>query len=252
MCMVRFRELQMVFSRICAAIALVTAAGLFFSGAFAENADTIRSLSINFKRVYSENKRVDSVKGRFFYSADGSLFVNTTEPVRQFMRVEGNSMLLYYPDSRRAFRIVQSRPFTMPFIQSLVWTFNRKSNLEKAGFRFDHAETAGDTAREYWKAPRQIAKQIRHLRISVVNRRTVVSIETFNAEGRCVVTTACGSYGEAGGVPIPLTMTTSGTQGGLPYTESVVFGDPRINREDDLAGVFFSIPPDVKIEEKRL
>jgi hypothetical protein len=220
--------------------------------AVAQSIDTVRSLSIDFKRVYSEGTETDSVKGRLYYSSDGYLLVRTTEPVSQYMRVENNTMLLYYPDSRRAFRIEQSRPVIMPFVQSLLWSFNRKLNLERAGFRFDHTESAGDTSTEYWMAPRQFMKQLREIRVSLTGKKKIERIDTFDADGHELVSTSCGSHCETGGFLIPLSMTTRTSKGSLPVVEKIVFQKPLINRPDDIGSVFFSIPPDIQIKKIKL
>jgi hypothetical protein len=218
----------------------------------AQNSDAVRSLSLDFKRVYSEGARVDSIAGRIYYSFEGFLFIKTTSPVTQYMRVEDNSMLLYYPDSREAFRIQQSGPVVIPFVQSLLWVVNRKLNLEKAGFEFVRTDDAGDTSTEYWKAPRKLSRQLGEIRIVMTGRKRVERIVTYGSDGRELVSTFCGAYCDTSGFLIPLRMTTWTSKDSLRVVEQMMFNRPLINRPDDSSNVFFSIPPDIRIKKVKL
>ena len=244
------------------ALSVVVVGCIFSASAGGATTDSIRSLGLNFQRIYSENGKIDSVNGRLLYSSSGPLFVKTTAPVIQNMRLENNQMLLYYPDSHKAFRIQQHTAFVLPFVQLLLWTFNRKTNLEKAGFRFDKSEvlkdrtvadrSVADRSVECWAAPKQLAKQMRQLLIFFADKNKIEHIEMLDAEGKSVVTTVFDSYKEEGGCTFPQHMTTVSYRKSLKFTENVTFDHPQINQSQEYGALFFSVPPDVRIKEIQL
>jgi hypothetical protein len=211
----------------------------------------ISTLVIDFKRQYVQNDRKELVEGTIFYHNGVRTVVRVIAPVQQWMVLDGDTMILYYPESKTAFRITHSNPFYLPFLQTMLGAASTDFGLEKLDFRIERNENHNDTVHYYWKAPRRLKKAISAAHVTYT-RGKLLNVEFLGKKGALMIATKCWNHYEWKGLNIPLELSIRINQTRAQITEEVHFGVPSINTALPGDITSFKIPFGVEIKEVEL
>ncbi len=111
-------------------------------------------MTAGFSRETSANGKTENALGSIFYSAalgtGGKIILKVVEPVNQLMIFEGKNLLIYYPESKRAFLIESANPFILPFFQFFIDNTREDFGLSSRGFVFSRYEKKDALLFSYW------------------------------------------------------------------------------------------------------
>ncbi|MBL8026146.1 MAG: hypothetical protein JNL74_07035, partial [Fibrobacteres bacterium] len=121
----------------------------------------ISTINLGFKRIINERNHLDSAEGFILYDKSGLIRISINKPVEQRMTLNGSSMLIYYPQEKKAFKIIGRSVFDLPFIQSFMMALQPKSFLEKQGFTCDtQYNSSSYQSKARWNPPEKAKKLI--------------------------------------------------------------------------------------------
>lgn len=123
-----------------------------------------------FSRTFERNNNVETIKGEFYYSASGRILVEVSSPLHQIMIIEANITTIYYPESKRAFRLESANPVILPLVPGLMAAIQSDYGLADIGFKLSSQQMRGDTLVCLWSHPKERDK-IGDFKIAQVNDR---------------------------------------------------------------------------------
>jgi outer membrane lipoprotein-sorting protein len=211
----------------------------------------ISTATIEFRRECVQKNDSEIVEGTIFFRSKGPILLKIKKPLQQWMQLEGSVMTLYYPDSKKAFIIKQSNPFTLPFVQAFVGSAESDFGLEKLNFTLTKSETRNDSVHFFWAAPKSLKKKISGVHI-VYSRGKLLFAEIADNHGNPQVMIACGNFYAYKGVFLPLSLAIENHEKNSPSSERVYFAVPAINTVLPPEADGFKIPPGIDIKEINL
>jgi len=120
----------------------------------------IFSIFLNFSRIYKENKREEEVRGKIFYTYENDFFyINVNFPLKQIMTRKADTLLIYYPDEKKGFKII-TFPNDLPLgINFLKFAYIKgDTTFKKLGFIFVRKEIKRDTLIIEWATKEKIKR----------------------------------------------------------------------------------------------
>jgi outer membrane lipoprotein-sorting protein len=186
--------------------------------------------------------------GSIYYQKPGGIVIKVKDPIDQWMVLEGDTMLIYYPTDSTAFRFHSDNPFSLPFFQLFVGMGNTDLGLSKAGFTLDRNEVRHDTLITYWKPPEQAGKSLGNAIVVLVENK-LVFMELQNAKGKTLTNIAFNDHLQYRGTYFPLEITSVEFEDSDSTVETVVFHNPQFNVELPPEVINFKIPQGIEVEE---
>jgi len=120
----------------------------------------IFSIFLNFNRIYKENNRKEEVKGKIFYTYQNDFFyIVVDSPLKQIMTKKGDTLLIYYPDEKKGFKIVTFTNDLPLGINFLKFAYIKGDTIfKKLGFIFVRKETKKETLIMEWATKEKIKR----------------------------------------------------------------------------------------------
>ncbi|MEW6685763.1 MAG: outer-membrane lipoprotein carrier protein LolA [Candidatus Edwardsbacteria bacterium] len=107
-------------------------------------------ISGNFIKETKQGKKISEiVSGKFYYAPPSQLLFHVYNPLEQIFTFNGDTLILFYPKEKKAFKIKSLNPMVSSSVSS-TWTFNDKIDFSKLGYLFVKKQKMADTLYSYW------------------------------------------------------------------------------------------------------
>jgi len=95
-------------------------------------------------------KMAEEISGKFYYAgSDKFLLYFTQQPVKQFFTFNNDTLILYYPEDKIAFKIKLNYPL-FNIRNKLSFFLDKELNFTNLGFLFVNKASIADTSYTYW------------------------------------------------------------------------------------------------------
>lgn len=206
-----------------------------------------KTISIEFNRIVKEKDSEDNVKGHIYYDLNKSIII-TEKPINQWMILENNVLLIYYPDDRQAIRIKSQNPVSMPFSQFLYGLFDNNLGLIKLGYTISKNELHHDTLSVHWKPPKDMEKKVGEFVIALKEKK-IISTEMKDTDRKTIIYTRYDNHIEYCKQFFPLKITSNISSESGPTTEIILFDKPVFNKPLPENILNFKLPDNLIVKE---
>lgn len=208
----------------------------------------INNLEVNIRRIVVNKQSADTVKGVIFYQPPEDILIHITEPVNQYLKFKHKTLLIYYPNEKKAFRIEARIPFLLPFFQAFVEITNKDLGLTEMGYTLSQSEKRGDTLISRWAPPAKVKKTVGPIIIGMVNDQ-VGFVEMQNSKGKTIGKISYADYLKIGNVMLPMKVSAIRYLGKDTTYETVYYSNPQLNVQLPDEVINFRIPEGTEIKE---
>jgi outer membrane lipoprotein-sorting protein len=208
----------------------------------------VKTLIIDFERELQEANNREHASGTIYYQEPHKLTVVVDEPLNQWMIFEKEKLEIYYPDERKAFRFTSSFPFQLSFFQAFMGVLSKDYGLGDLGYVLVRRSSLDDTVTTVWKPPKKLAKSLGEFTL-VHEKRKIIRAESKKANGFVTSRCAFSNHFEYGKMFFPLEIFTKRYSESDSSIERVTFSEPEFNGELPSDIIYFTIPPDIAVEE---
>ena len=207
---------------------------------------TFNTINLEFKRTVTHENTKEFTQGTIYYDgAKTTLKIN--KPLNQWMILEGNHILIYYPDELRAIKIKSNNPTILPFFQAFAGVVKEDYGLSALGYVIKKSEVKGDTLFTYWNPPKKVRKFLGEF-ILAFEKNKFIFTEARNTHGKIVVRTTYHNHFLHGATYFPLRIISTQNTNNSTTIEDVIFSNPVFDRPLPSQVVNFNIPIGTKIE----
>ncbi len=208
------------------------------------------TIVFNFERKVAQSNSTEIIKGTAYYKSD-RLFIEVKEPIKQIMIIEKNILNIYYPQDDRAFRIKSKKPFTMPFIDSIMTIIKEDHGLTELGYSLVKHEKNDNMVYTYWEPPKNKKKTMGQFILASEDNR-LVYVEFRNHEGKSIAKSFYQNHVKINGKHFPMEVRSEITEGANIIEEYVTYSEVKFNVAIPKEVTNFKIPDSVKIENVEL
>lgn len=214
------------------------------------SAQSLTSLQVSFARSVNGGTQTEVMRGTAYYEAPRKIWVQLVEPVNQMMAITERGMLVYYPDARRAFRILSDVPSSLPFIQLFIGATKPDMGLSETGFTLSESQTRGDTLFTHWRPPDKVKRAVGNATLAIVRDR-FVSITMRDAAGTTVMKATCSDHLRHGATYFPMMLVIESHEQDGVTVEEVRYSEPVFDEPLPPSITGFALPDDVEVKEVR-
>jgi len=100
-------------------------------------------------KSYLGDSLVKSASGITYLDNEHNIFIEIERPLHQVFFFRADTLILYYPEDRKAFFFSHYNPMNLSVTQVFLGT-QKNQDLTPYGFRFISREMIGDTTNTYW------------------------------------------------------------------------------------------------------
>ncbi len=209
----------------------------------------IQTLALDFQRITEETgKPKEVISGHLYFQQPYWMYVDVTSPVHQIMLSEKRQLLIFYPESKQAFRIRTKKDNPPIFVQGLLASLREDFGLEEMGYKLTGHKTLGDTLVTIWVPPSDKAKVLGKFTLKIVNNR-LVEARTASANGTTQTVSRYSTYKKFGRFWLPLRIATQTGDAWHRKKEVLVYKNVQLNVVVPDSLLRFSIPPKVPVKE---
>lgn len=202
-----------------------------------------------FSRTFERNNNAETIKGEFYYSASGRIMVEVSSPLHQIMIIEANITTIYYPESKKAFRLESANPVILPLVPGLMAAIRSDYGLAEIGFKLLNQQMHGDTVICLWSHPKERDK-IGDFKIAQVNDRLAYTFhESPDSLNRSK--TMFSNYIAVSGIFFPTDIFSEIHSLTGNSKERVTLSELKMDAEIPPHITNFRIPEDVIVEKKK-
>lgn len=207
---------------------------------------TFNTINLEFTRTVIHENTKEITQGTIYYdSAKTTLKVN--KPINQWMILEGNHILIYYPDELRAIKIESNNPSILPFFQAFAGVAKEDYGLSELGYVIKKSEVKGDTLFTYWSPPKEVKKILGEFILAYEKDRFIFT-EARDTNGKIVVRTTYHDHFLHGATYFPLHIISLQNTKNYTTIEDVIYSNPIFDKPFPSQVVNFTIPAGTKIE----
>ncbi len=216
------------------------------------HAAPLKTLSLDFTRELTENKKTEYITGTLHYDVKKSrVVVEVNRPIKQLMIVKGNVLEIYYPVEKQAFRFNAEGPVPLPFVESIIQATQAEYRLtELLGYTLDKHEVVDRVLYTYWIPPE---KRKNNLGTVVLGIRDdmLISTEMKDSYGHVIARTLYQDHSKIGinYIPMKVVATTYDETSRLLQREKIFYSNPHVNAEHSTAILNVAIPESVEVKE---
>ncbi len=164
------------------------------------------------------------------------------------MQLEGHTILVYYPDEEKAFRISSRDPAVLPFFEAFLGVSQGISVLSDLGFELYKNELKEGILTTYWTPPQSLADRLGHF-VLRMEKNKIISTELRDKDGKTVVSTVFEDHVKHGSIFFPMVVTTTRFQETGNAIEKVTYDNPVFDEPLPPGIVDFQIPRNVQVKE---
>lgn len=220
---------------------------LVFAASFTA-AQSIDKISAQFTRTTQRgNAAPERTEGIVYLDARGTIWIKVLRPVDQWVIVDKNTMLLYYPKEHKAFRFTRSSPFALPLYQSFFALSDDPADLSRYGFTLTGHQTNGDTLITSWTGP---GKTSEGDAVNVaLSKDRLAFIEVRDSNGMIKAKTTYSDYFKKGRRAFPLRINSLQHLSDIRTEDRMEYAAVQFNEPFPKEVTSFSIPSSVVITD---
>lgn len=212
----------------------------------------LKTFSAEFTRETIERNKKERVEGKIYYRSDfKELIFCVSDPINQWMILKGNETLIYYPDSRQAFKINSQIPSIMPFFEATLAAIDEDCSLKKMGYEFSHYERKGDILISYWKPDKKLSKIFGEC-ILAYQRNQLIYLEMKGPNSQSFSRIEYANYIKHENIYFPLEIMIIKKKHSDNGMEKIIYKNPVFNSPLPLEVINFKIPEATIIKEIHL
>jgi outer membrane lipoprotein-sorting protein len=220
---------------------------LLFAASFS-SAQSIDKISAQFIRTTQRgNAALERTEGNVYLDAKGTIWIRVLRPVDQWVIVDKNTMLLYYPKEQKAFRFTRSSPFTLPLYQSFFALSDDPADLSRYGFALTGNQMNRDTLITSWTGPGKTSEG------DVVNvalsKDRLAYIEVLDVKGMLKNKTTYSDYFKNGRRAFPLRINSMQQLSDTRIEDRMEYSSLQFNEPFPKEVTSFSIPSTVIVSD---
>ncbi|HID11442.1 MAG TPA: hypothetical protein EYP17_09115 [Candidatus Latescibacteria bacterium] len=209
----------------------------------------LETLQVSFNRTYVQVGRTEEVSGTLYYRARPErTVVRVEEPLKQWMVLEGGRLEIFYPEERRAFRILSKHPTNLPFFQAFLGALKEDYGLRKSGYALLGHEVRGDTLLTYWNPPKKLKKALGRFTLAYVGDK-IIRAELRGLRGELLSRVLYGDHFPYAGAFLPLHIFTVRYTRSDTIYEEITYREPKCDFPLPEEVLQFRIPDDMEVEE---
>jgi len=224
-------------------LVLLISAGFKYS-----HCQIIKTVSIEFERELTKNKKIEKNVGRVFCQDTITTIVRMKDPVNQWVLYEKNKITIYYPEEKRAFRIMFKFPFSDPFYQALVSVTQEDFGLIDLGYTMSRYERNDTKLLAIWTPPKNASKYLGEFSLEYQDNK-IISSEIKDAKGNTISKSIYKNHIRYGSYSIPMEIYTIYYSNSHRSFELIKFKNPHFNSPLPEEIINFKIPKKIKVEE---
>ncbi|MCF7911335.1 MAG: hypothetical protein K9M99_02315 [Candidatus Cloacimonetes bacterium] len=221
--------------------------GLFILLVFCLYSQKYDTIQVGINRKIITGGSEESVSGKIYYDGDKTTIV-ISEPLLQWMIVEDNSMLIYYPDELKAIKLNTRNPVTLPFFKTFIGVINENLGLAELGYTIDRNEVVEDTLFLYWNPPQVLAKTFGQHILKLKDNKIVYS-EQQNKKGKILSKTIYSDYMEVNNFTFPLQVESYVYEKKSVSVELITYSNPIFNGKLPEEIELFTLPDNIEVNE---
>lgn len=208
----------------------------------------VDNITADFTLVTRSGSSVETVRGSLFHLAAQKTILRVTDPVLQWSVFEGRTLLIYYPQERRAFRFISRNRLLLPFSTSFVGLVKMDFGLSDAGFRLEETEVREGVFESTWSPPSAVRSVIGKAVVGVREDRPFY-MELYDPDGAVATRIEYSAYVDRGLLRLPTKAKTIQHGDGETVEEEYTYTHLRINADlpEDVVG--FRLPDAIEVEE---
>lgn len=208
----------------------------------------LQNIRVEFERSFKEGDKEEVVKGIIYYQTPGRVFVIIKDPIKQWMLLEKNELIIYYPIDTLAIRFTTPHPVSLSFFQPFLSVMKDDYGLTGMGFTLYNHRISGDTLSTYWSPPNKLSKVMSNLILVYVADRIACS-ELKKTDGTTIIKSSFSNHIPYEGGYFPLQISMVRYMGADSTFERIIYRNPQFNISIPLEVRDFKIPSYVEIEE---
>jgi outer membrane lipoprotein-sorting protein len=206
------------------------------------------TLRADFIRTIRTGSTTETVKGTLFYRPPAHVLLRVREPVSQWIVFETGSMLIWYPETSKAFRFSQKTPSPYGFASTFVGVPLPDFGLARAGFTLEGSEMREGALFTRWKPPQGLARSIGTATIGTRDR-TPYMLEVTDPRGVFLARVVYREFVPYGPLAIPSRIElVQADRGGL-VSEEVTYSGHQFDADLPAEVAAFRLPAGVTVEE---
>jgi outer membrane lipoprotein-sorting protein len=211
--------------------------------------EIFKTFVAEFIREYSTQSKQETLKGKLFYEADsGKLLIEVDTPIHQWMILQGNETLIYYPETMLAFRIRSKAEAVMPFFKVILGCLKEDFGLSQQGYALAHYEKKGNVLLSTWSPPPQLSKLIGKA-VLEYQANKIMRIEYQTPDGKLLSQAIFHQHVFFSGSYFPLEVSISYKTNQDSRAEKVVYVHPQFNAPLPGDVREFKIPAGAKVKD---
>jgi hypothetical protein len=186
------------------------------------------------------------ISGLYHQDAERVL-ICVQQPLRQWIRIAADGVMIYYPEESKALRLGPASPFSNPFYLLFLGSAGPDLNLSRLGFRLSSKTVRRDTLITLWSPPEALASNLREARLTIAHDR-LSSMELTAADGTLLEAVRFSDYGKAGALEFPFSLEMTGPPPN-PSREVIHLSGVQVGVVPADSIARFAVPADIRIED---
>jgi len=205
------------------------------------------TIEVEFIKSTNKNNSEEVIKGHIYFNID-RLIVLTKEPLVQWMIIENDVMLIYYPNKDEAIKIKSQNPVNLPFLQTFLDLDQETVGLSKLGYLIDGNKMHGDTLSIYWNPPENAKKILGTYVQSFIDDKIIKTI-IFDPNGMIIMQTTYNEFIFYHSQYFPLDIVMNSYSDSGNSSERIEYSNPVFNQPlpEDITN--FVLPENVEVKE---
>jgi len=219
------------------------ATGIFLLCSILSFPMSFKAMAGGFLREVQANGKLESAKGTIYYLSGkvDKIILKIVEPVDQWMVFEGNTLLIFYPNSNQAFKIESRNPFILPFFQFLLDLTKEDFGLSARGFRLSRYEKQRQRLISHWTPPKELIQIIGEVVLTHQND-ALLNVQTKDPKGIICSDIVFDNHVSFQGVSFPLQIRITTHEKDSSSQEAIVFRDLEFNQSIPADILNFAVP----------
>ncbi len=214
-------------------------------------ASPLKTLSLDFTRELTENKKTEHIAGRLHYDVKSArVVVQVTQPLKQIMIAKNNVLEIYYPVEKQAFRFTSEGRIPLPFVESIIQSTQAEYGLTAIGYTLDKHDVVDEMLYTYWAPPEKAKDTLGPVVLGMRDDR-LISTEVKNPKGHIIARSLYQDHSKIGTNYIPMTVTSTmyGEKSEVHQHEQIIYNNPQVNMNPPDAMLNFAVPKSVEVKE---
>jgi len=183
-----------------------------------------------------------------YYQAPDKALVRVQYPINQIMMLTANQLIIYYPDSNKAFRIRSTKTISLPFAQIFGSVAKEDYGLSDLGYQLAKHKLKHDTLFTYWDPPGKARNLLGNTVLAEVGEK-LVYVEAQSPKGGVISKSFFRNHLESDGILFPGEVLTEVYYDSITSTEYTTYKNVQINVDLPNWVSEFMIPDSCDVEE---